>query len=59
MGLWISSCISLSSELIGHIYINCGNNDIQHKRLVAEPGISALDAFLTKYAISFSLAESR
>jgi hypothetical protein len=45
-------------ERIDWLYINCNNDDIQHKRLVAEPGISALDAFLTKYAISF-LAESR
>lgn len=37
-------------EIILDIYINCGNDDIQHKRLMAEPGISALDA-LAKVAV--------
>jgi hypothetical protein len=27
-----------------YLYINYGNNVVRHKRLIAEPGISALDA---------------
>jgi hypothetical protein len=45
-------------EIILDIYINCGNDDIQHKRLVAEPGINALDALAKVAVIEYTPDES-
>ena len=40
------------------VYINYGNGNIQHKKLVAEPGISALDALANVADIEYTLDES-
>jgi hypothetical protein len=40
------------------VYINFGNEDIRHKKLVVEPGISALDALAQMEDIEYTPDES-
>jgi len=40
------------------VYVNYGNDDVRHKKLVAEPGVSALDALDRAADIEYTPDES-